>query len=56
MQPFTAASAGIENFFFEAGIEIAPGELAPNTFTPEQKRRVLEKAAHYGIRFLREHA
>lgn len=53
---FTAAPAGIENFFFEAGIEVADGAAPPGVFNPEQRQRVLETATHYGIQFLGEKA
>lgn len=49
---FTAVPAGLEHFFFEAGIEVAPGGVTPEAFSEEEKTRIKRKAAAYGIEFL----
>jgi len=49
---FIAVPAGIENFFFETGVEVAPGEAPPEAFSDEEKQRIKKRAAVYGIEFL----
>jgi len=46
----TFAPAGLEEMFFEAGQELADGEL-PDKPSPEEIQRLLKIAGNYGIEY-----
>jgi len=46
----TFAPAGLEEMFFEAGQELADGEL-PDEPSPEEIQRLLKIAGNYGIEY-----
>ena len=52
---FTAVPAGLENFFFEVGMEIEPGKEITMVPSEEDRRRMIAKGQEYGIRFVGAH-
>lgn len=48
----TAAPAGLEHLFFEAGVELAEGSREAVPFSDEEKARVRAASERYGITFV----
>lgn len=53
---FTVVPAGLEGFFFEAGVEVAPDHAKPTSPTADDLNRIHAAAIKYGISFLPPHA
>lgn len=49
---FTVAPAGLEQFFFEAGIEVPADSIGSPTRTADEASRMRQAAPKYGIRFV----
>lgn len=49
---FTVAPAGLEGFFFEAGVEVSPDWVGEPSRACDERAKMLKAAPKYGIRFV----